>query len=258
MSCVVGDVGLRLGDWRDVLAGVECDSLIADAPYSPRTHKGERGTRLAGVKESTYNPGNGAGERTRNGIDYAALTEDAVREFVTRWRTRVRHWSVIFGDDVTWRWWRDAWSDAGWVTFAPVVWVKSNPPPRFAGDGPTSSCEYICVARPRRRVRDSGSRPGHYEVLTQMDRSQSGFGGFVGAKDPDGMRALVRDYSRPGDMIVDAYAGTGTTLIAALREGRPCVGAEIDVDTYRRASERLRGLGPSVTKHGQRNLWVSA
>lgn len=41
------------------------------------------------------------------------------------------------------------------------------------------------------------------------------------------MRHLVRLLSKPGDVILDCFAGSGTTLIAALLEGRECVGVEL-------------------------------
>jgi DNA modification methylase len=53
------------------------------------------------------------------------------------------------------------------------------------------------------------------------------------------MRALVRDYSRKGDLVCDPTAGAATTLIAAATEGRRAVGAEVDPDTYRLAQERI-------------------
>ncbi len=53
------------------------------------------------------------------------------------------------------------------------------------------------------------------------------------------MRAVVRDYSEPGDLIVDPFAGGGSTLRAAVIEGRRAIGAEIDPDTYAKAVERL-------------------
>ncbi len=53
------------------------------------------------------------------------------------------------------------------------------------------------------------------------------------------MRLIVRDYSRPGDLIVDPYAGSGTTLLAAAMEGRRCIGAEMDPKTWKLAGKRL-------------------
>jgi len=67
------------------------------------------------------------------------------------------------------------------------------------------------------------------------------------------MRAVIRDYSRPGDLIVDPYTGSGTTLLAAAIEGRRAIGAEMDPNTYALAVERL-GLGYVETRAGQMPL----
>ena len=55
-------------------------------------------------------------------------------------------------------------------------------------------------------------------------------------------RDVVRHYSRPGALVMDPYAGTGTTLIAARMQGRPSIGAEIDPDTYAMAQRRIAGV----------------
>jgi len=55
------------------------------------------------------------------------------------------------------------------------------------------------------------------------------------------MRAIVRDYSRHGDLVCDPYAGSGTTLLAAVMEGRRAIGAEMDEGRFDMAVRRLRG-----------------
>ena len=71
--------------------------------------------------------------------------------------------------------------------------------------------------------------------------------GIAGVKDIDGVCRLIRDYTLPGDLIVDLYAGMGTTLIAAAIEGRRATGAEIDPDTYAKAQARIaKGWTPSL------------
>jgi site-specific DNA-methyltransferase (adenine-specific) len=69
----------------------------------------------------------------------------------------------------------------------------------------------------------------------------------VGGKPLWAMRALVRDYSRPGDIVCDPTAGGGTTLLAAAIEGRRAVGAEMNEDNYRKAKRRLEaGYTPTL------------
>lgn len=41
----VASADLRLGRYQDVLADVECDAVIADPPYSERTHAVPRALR---------------------------------------------------------------------------------------------------------------------------------------------------------------------------------------------------------------------
>lgn len=38
---------------------------------------------------------------------------------------------------------------------------------------------------------------------------------------------IIRRYALPGEIILDPYAGSGSTLVAAVREGHPTVGVEI-------------------------------
>lgn len=58
------------------------------------------------------------------------------------------------------------------------------------------------------------------------------------------MAYLVRQYSNPGDLVVDPYAGSGTTIQAALNEGRRAVGFETNAQFVETANSRRtqRGL----------------
>lgn len=49
---------------------------------------------------------------------------------------------------------------------------------------------------------------------------------------------LHRDYTRPGQVVLDTHAGWGTTLLAAMLEGRRAIGAEVDEDAWQDARER--------------------
>jgi site-specific DNA-methyltransferase (adenine-specific) len=61
------------------------------------------------------------------------------------------------------------------------------------------------------------------------------------------MRAIVRDYSRPGDLIVDPFCGSGTTAIAAASESRRCITSEELPDHYEIARKRIaRGYTPDL------------
>lgn len=51
---------------------------------------------------------------------------------------------------------------------------------------------------------------------------------------------LIRTYTDPGEIILDNTMGSGTTLVAAQREGRRAVGIELDEDYCKIAIDRLR------------------
>ncbi len=65
-------------------------------------------------------------------------------------------------------------------------------------------------------------------------------------KPVDLMAYLIRTYSNPGDLVLDNTMGSGTTGVAAMREGRSFIGIEADPDIYEKALLRLRAEGDSA------------
>jgi DNA modification methylase len=51
---------------------------------------------------------------------------------------------------------------------------------------------------------------------------------------------LVKKSSKPGDVVLDPFLGSGTTCVAARKNGRKCTGFEIDPETFSIALSRLR------------------
>lgn len=217
-----GAVELRCGRWQDVLADVEsADAVITDPPYSDRTEKGFRTSR----------------DLRHRGLGYDPITREWVAEWATRW-AGVPGWVVAFGDHVSVGWFRAEFDLSGRYTFHPLPLVKVGAAPRLQCDGPASQSEHIAVARPRaKRFMSWGSLPGWYSMATV--RHGHGSIGVSGAKSADLMRAIVRDYSRPGDLVCDPCAGGATTLLAAAMEGRRAIGAEMDPTTFDLAVKRL-------------------
>jgi site-specific DNA-methyltransferase (cytosine-N4-specific) len=59
-------------------------------------------------------------------------------------------------------------------------------------------------------------------------------------------RRCVLAGSRPGDLVLDPFAGTGTTGVAALGEGRRFVGIELNPTYALLARERLAQVSPAL------------
>jgi site-specific DNA-methyltransferase (adenine-specific) len=219
-----GNIELREGRWQDVLCDVErVDAVITDPPYSERTHKGalDATTLEVGV----------------NG--YAFLSTVDVRKLVHRWCLACSGWVVIHTDDQLHPIMRDAMANCERYTFPMFPVLQQQP--RVSGDGPSSCGHFLAISRPsEKRFLSWGSLPGWYEC--QRD------GKYIrGGKPINLMRAIVRDYSRLGDLICDPYAGGATTLLAAAIEGRRAIGSEMDPNTFDLAVERLKkGYTPKL------------
>lgn len=234
-----GTMDLRCGDWRDVLSDItSCDAVITDPPYSPRTHAGQR---------SGSRPLGGGGRKSQ--IGYTTTSESDSENLIAYAAGIAKYWCIIFSDHTAQGWHESNLEKMGCYVFAPVIWVRANPTPRLSGDGPTSSCDYITVARPKKRLPHNriGSRPGHYITTGCL----SGTLAIPGGKPLPLMRALILDYTLPGDLIVDPCAGGGTTLLAAAIEGRRAIGAEREPKTFDIAVKRLaRGYTPMMDLEG--------
>ncbi len=213
---------LTHGRWQDVLASTVCDALITDAPYGARTHAAES-TRADDVDVAGLTP------------TYAAWTPADVDEFVSSWSPRVTGWMASMTSHDLIPAWEAAYARVGRYCFAPVTALISGMSVRIQGDGPSSWTIYVVVARPRtKHAMNWGTLPGGYS-----GPRRAGAGGGRGK--PDWLcNALVRDYSRPGDRVVDPMAGWATTLEAAVGNGRTAIGAEMDRAAYTEGVRRLR------------------
>jgi hypothetical protein len=228
-------IDLRLGRWQDVLTDVEPDSLIVDAPYGERTHaKQFHGRRL---QNSTRGCANDMQWITSRGLEYEHWSADHVDAFVDYWAPKTRGWFCAFTSHDLVNAYIAALELNGRYVFAPLAVVMPGMNVRLAGDGPSSWCVWFVVARPR-ELHKWGTLPGAY-VVSPGRGSDRADNIVAGQKPLDLMRAVVRDYSRPGDLVCDPCSGGATTLLAAAMEGRRAVGAEMDVATHAKAMARL-------------------
>lgn len=223
-----GLITLRLGSYDEALVDVDACSLLGDPPYSDRTHAGhDAGTHLGWEKPS------GGVERTvrRRELSYARWGSDEMAAFAEFWAPRTTGWSVILSDSEQTSEWRRLMEAQGRTGFQPLPCVIPGMTVRLAGDGPSSWAFYANVSRPK-ALSKWGTLPGAY-YGNQGEREH------IGGKPLWLMRALVRQYTKPGDLVCDPVAGGATTLIAAALEGRRAIGSEVDRATYDLACARL-------------------
>ncbi len=157
--------------------------------------------------------------------------------------------------------WRLAFAlqDAGWWVRSEVIWYKPNAHPESVRDRPTKAHETVfllsknqdyfydvsAVSGPNgRRLRTL------WDINTEPRRRRSGGVDDHPAVMPMALaRRCIRITSRPGDVVLDPYAGSGTTLLAAQELGRNWIGVELKPE-YVELIERRIGMCAATETSG--------
>ena len=61
---------------------------------------------------------------------------------------------------------------------------------------------------------------------------------------------IIKTFCKQGDVVLDPFCGSGSTLAAARDAGCAYLGIELDAGHHRTASERLGGTVTAPTPHG--------
>lgn len=224
---------LRHGDYATVMQDVRADCLITDAPYSARTHTAHD----QAVSDTRGDVSGSGNECNRRAIEYTAWTPTDVQAFADFWCPRIDGWMVSITDHHLAPVWAEAFESHGLYAFSPLAFVHPGSRVRLAGDGPAQWSVWIVVARPRKAPYSKwGSLPGAYVMPKDAPPEPKR---EIGGKPEWLMRELVKDYSRPGDLICDPCAGWSSTGVAALQEHRRFVGSEVREEAYKASLERL-------------------
>lgn len=239
-------------DWRQLavrardLGGV--DALVVDAPYSAAVHAGHGTMERHGT--STPPAYDGASRRE---IDYSHWTPDDVRAFVSAWSPLVRGWFCAMADDELALAWKVALRDAGRLVFPLIPCTERGATVRMAGEGPSSCTTFLIVARPRTAEAMRAAVDLDYESHHVGPREKKP---VIGGKPVWLARAIVRSYTRPGDLVADPCAGGGTTGLACIVEGRRALLGDVDAAHAAIAAERLRAM-PAADRKGTLALFGS-
>jgi len=229
-------IDLRLGSWTEALSDLDSfDTLISDPPFSERTHSGH-----------DQPVGDRRDKAKAREIRFKHWTASDVIAFVEAFEPRCRGWFCALTDHELSAVFEQCLRDAGRYVFTPIPCVSPGSRVRLQGDGPSCWTTQLVVSRPKRLPFSAwGTLPGAYVIKPERKML------VAGGKQLELMRAIVRDYSRPGDLICDPCAGGATTLIAAAIEGRRSIGSEVDPATFEKAQARIEsrialGWDPAV------------
>lgn len=231
----MSDHRVILGDCMSGLAAFEgaFGVTITDPPYSEHVHS-------CSMRGASKWRGPIALERD---LGFDALTDD-VREAVADEIARLTaRWALVFSDTESDHLWRASFERAGMEYVRTAFWHKLTGTPQFTGDRPAVACEAITICHQRGRKRwNGGGKQGLYAFQTAMDRPGRHEDPRVHTtqKPLALMEALVRDFTDPGELICDPFAGSGTTGVACKRLGRRFIGWERDPKYHAIAERRIR------------------
>ncbi len=142
-----------------------------------------------------------------------------------------------------------------------VVWRKTNPMPNFRGRRFTNAHETLIWA-----AREPGGKgytfnyeamkAGNEDVQMRSDWTFALCTGEERLKDGEGKKLhptqkpeallarVILSSTKPGDVVLDPFFGTGTTGAAAKRLGRRFIGIERDAEYARAAEARIKAVEP--------------
>jgi site-specific DNA-methyltransferase (cytosine-N4-specific) len=135
---------------------------------------------------------------------------------------------------------------AGWYLRADVIWNKPNCQPESVGDRPTRSHEYVFLFSKSERYSydvDAVRGPNDRRARTVWDINTQAYPDAHFATFPPSLvQPCVRLTSKPGDLVLDPFIGSGTTALVAAKEGRRFLGIELNPEYLEIARRRLRSL----------------
>lgn len=148
--------------------------------------------------------------------------------------------------------------DLGWWILNDIVWVKHNPMPQMKGVRFCNAHETLLwVKRSKEQERYTfnyrGMKAGnedlqmrsdwHFPICTGRERrTTDGEKTHTTQKPESLLHRVISSTSRPGDLVLDPFCGTGTTAAVAKRLGRRFITMDREVRYVEAARTRIAGV----------------
>ena len=210
-------VTLYHADCRALIPELEpVDHLISDPPFSEETHTRARSNR-------------GHGKDPITAIDFTAIDFllSSLSEKCRRWFIATMDWRHIAQLEKA--------TPEPWEFVRFGVWVKTNPMPQLTADRPANGWDGILYLHHKGEKKrwNGGGEHGNWigPVVTN--------GLHPTGKPVEFVERLVAKHTDEGDLILDPFAGSGTTGVAAKNLGRRCILIERDEKYCEVAARRL-------------------
>lgn len=125
----------------------------------------------------------------------------------------------------------DAWKSAGFSVVGHIVFRK-----RYG-----SNARFLSYRHESAYLLAKGRPPlPGSPVPDVLDWEYSGNQLHPTQKPVQPLKTLIGAFTKPGDVVLDPFCGSGSTLIAAQELGRKFIGIELDAQHHRTATDRLQ------------------
>jgi site-specific DNA-methyltransferase (adenine-specific) len=245
------------GDNAEVLPALPAKSVahvITDPPYEAEAHtlgrrKHEQGAGL----------GAASGRKVLEApLSFSAMTPELRLMAGMEMARLANRWVIVFAQVEGVISWRDALTHTGEHGARRIgVWVKPDAMPQLTGDRPGMGYESIVFTH--RKGRSFWNGGGRVAVFTHNKNTPGGAHHHETQKPLPLMLELVELFTDPGEVVLDPFAGSGTTGVACLRSGRRFIGIERDPKYAQVARDRLAAESVGLTlrdaRAGQQSLF---
>ncbi len=119
-----------------------------------------------------------------------------------------------------------------------IEWIKTNPQPINSAASYLTNCREIALMGVKGNCKstfNSKYDKGIYEYPIQGGKERF----HPTQKSLPLFEDLINKHSNEGDLVLDCFAGSATTGVAALKTSRRFIGCELDKEYYEKASKRL-------------------
>jgi len=134
----------------------------------------------------------------------------------------------------------EAWRRAGFTAVGHIVWHKGYSSHRGFLNARHEQAYVLVKGRPAKPAQPLDDvRPWEYSgnVTHPTEKAVSV------------LLPLIRSFSRPGDLVLDPFSGSGSTLVAAALSGRRYLGIDLEAKYVEHARRRLAGVDRARSGH---------
>jgi DNA modification methylase len=138
-----------------------------------------------------------------------------------------------------------------------AIWDKGHGAPAMAENVMTSAWEYMFFISSKenasRAIPNGNFRGTVLNIYRGKPNRNNAFSNVHAATFPIDLPEWGLQFTRQGNIILDQFLGTGTTMVAAHQLNRKCYGMELDPKYCQVIIDRMRKLDPTltITRNGQ-------